>query len=340
MKLRIAPLSIAVVIVASTAFLTQINRNSDNHSVRSDYMNFTVSYTVETDDTNDNVEMRATVYEYNFETAQIEKIFDYPLNSMYSLGVYDKENQLVYYTKEKDNDTYVRQRTGDEIYAHDLTTGTDQQLTEGLLAVNYITPVDNAVFFIAALETNPDCLVLGKIDRHTDQITYWDMGHSVSANTFAVDTSDKRIYVSAYDATEMENAIDGGNGFIPPECAIYSFDYDLRDKKQVVRYDKKVIKALYASDGMIMYRTDDTISPLASTVSKTEIINLSDDAALAQCDEIIPVQGDLSPDHQGFYALTEMGDTNGISFYEFETQTYTPVIKCEFGSIANFQLMQ
>lgn len=230
MKLQLAPLSVAIVLAASTVCVTPINVSNRDDQDKA-YLSVTASYAAGADEETNQVQMRAAVYEYDFETAQIEEIFDYPLNTMYALGVYDKENQVVYYTKEKDNDTYVRQRTGDEIYVHDLTTGTDQQLTEDLLAVNYITPVDDAVFFIAALETNPDCLVLGKIDRYSGQITYWDMDHTVSANTFAVDTSDKRIYVSVYDAVEMENAIDGGNGFIPPGCAIYSFDYNLGDKK-------------------------------------------------------------------------------------------------------------
>ncbi|NLV77695.1 MAG: hypothetical protein GX023_12145 [Tissierellia bacterium] len=42
---------------------------------------------------------------------------------------------------------------------------------------------------------------------------------------------------------------------------------------------------------------------------------------------------------KGVYTLETIGEDKGIFYYDFETREYTPILKSDFGSIANFQLM-
>lgn len=302
-----------------------------------DYISITTSYMTTHDEKNDYAEYGATIYEYNLQSKEISEIFSFPYNTMYPLGVYDKKTNSVYYTKEKNNNSFKRQGTGDQIYVYNLETGSDTMLTEDLFAVNHIVPVDDAVFFVAARERN---LLLGKIDLSDGSIKYWDEADTSATRTIGVDKIKKRIYVAIYDTEEEDIAITRNVAdHATPEYTIYSFDYNLSDKREVLHKDNVAIKALYAMDNQLLYRADDTISPLPDTTTISEVIDLSNMKVLFQSDEQFPERGSFTRDMKGVYTLETIGEDKGIFYYDFETREYTPILKSDLGSIANFQLM-
>ena len=306
-----------------------------------DYISFTAIHMTAYDEASDVAEYEAAVYEYNLQSKQVSEIFRFPYNTLYPLGVYDKKTNSVYYTKEKNNNSYKNQRTGgDQIYVYDLATGSDTMLTEDLLAVNHIVPVDGAIFFVAARESNASSLSLGKIDLADGSIKYWDEADTASTRTISVDKIKKRIYVAIYDTEEEDIAITRDvTDHATPEYTICSFDYNLSDKQEVLHKDNIAIKALYAIDNRLLYRADDTIAPLPDTTTISEVIDLSNMKVLFKSEEQFAERGSFTRDKEGVYVLETIGEDEGIYYYDFETREYTPIIKSGFGSVANFQLM-
>ncbi len=338
MKLRtFIPVSIIALMLVG-AFSGMHSYKTQNPA---DYISFTVSYMTAYDEANDSAEYGATVYEYNLQSKEVSEVFSFPYNTHYPLGVYDKKTNSVYYTKEKNNNSYKNQRRGgDQIYVYNLTTGSDTMLTEDLLAVNHIVPVDGAVFFVAARESNASSLSLGKIDLSDGSIKYWDEADTASTRTISVDKIKKRIYVAIYDTEEEDIAITRDvTDHATPEYTIYSFDYNLGDKREMLHEANMAIQALYAMDNRLLYRADDTISPLPDTTTISEVIDLNDMKVLFQSDTQFPQRGSFTRDKKGVYMLETIGEDEGIYYYDFETREYTPIIKSDFGSVANFQLM-
>ena len=144
----------------------------------------------------------AMVCTYDLQSGAVSEHFRFPVSAMYALGIYDQASNAVFYSKELDNDTYERWHTGDQIYRHDLTTGADEALTDDLLAVNYLHPIDDALLFLAATLENPDSLVVGRIDLPSGEIRYWDEVDTASTRLLSLDRERERLYVAMYDADE------------------------------------------------------------------------------------------------------------------------------------------
>jgi uncharacterized protein YxeA len=182
---RIIAASTAVLLLSGvSAYLIYNMQTSDTHN-SDEYISITVNYETSYDETRDYAEYGVSIYEYDLQSAEVTEVFSFPQNSGYALGVYDKKTNSVYYTKEKNNNTYKRQRTGDQIYICHLDTGTDIMLTEDLLAVNYIVPVDDSVFFVGARQNNADSLALGKINITDGIIEYWKESDTLSVETIS-----------------------------------------------------------------------------------------------------------------------------------------------------------
>ena len=329
--------------------------NSDNNTTTpkqevdkiNEYISFTVSYLASYDEVNDNAKYGAAVYEYDLQSREIAEIFNFPLNTQYALGVYDKKTNSVYYSKEKNNNSYERQGKGDQIYVYNLVTASDTMLTDDLLAVNYIIPVDGNLFFLAARQNNPN-LILGKIDLSDGNITYWDEEKTTASRILSIDRIQRRIYVAIYDSDEERIAIEAHYKtadavLIPVTHTIYSYNYDLSDKQEVLSKTNMRIKAVYAMDNRLMYRVDDTVSSYPDTTTTSEVIDLSNMEVLLLSEEPFSEGGSFTLDMKGVYVLDNIGENIGICYYDFEMQEYTPVVAYNFGNnyfgIANFQLI-
>ena len=200
---------------------------------------------------------------------------------MYPLGVYDKAENRVFYVQERDNKTFERERVGDQIYMHDLSTGEDVMLTNDLLAVNYIQPAGDIVFFLAAKLDHP-YLIVGRIDLATGDLRYWDENSSASSHVLSIDRERKRLYVSMYDV-EADNAFFSGKSEAMPTHTIYSYDYNLSDKREILRKENMNIRSVCVKDNVLMYNLLDTYTPQVATYALTQVVDLDSMEVLGVC---------------------------------------------------------
>ncbi|MDR1135958.1 MAG: hypothetical protein LBL49_07245 [Clostridiales Family XIII bacterium] len=318
----------------------QINKT---HNSR-EYISITVNYEASYDEVNDYAEYGVSIYVYDLQSAEISEVFSFPQNSMYALGVYDKKSNSVYYTKEKDNNTYERQRTGDQIYKYNLDTGVDTMLTEDLLAINYIIPVDGAVFFVAARMNNRS-LALGKINLSDGTIEYWKESDTLSAQTISIDRIQKRIYTAVYDSAERDIATDLFNSGasthpVAYKHSIYSYNYNLDDKQEILSKDDMGIYSVYARDNRLLYGALDlTVFP-DEAYDMSEVIDINSKDVLFQSEEHFSRRGGgFSQDLKGVYSAVRTDDFAGIEYFDFETQERKTITAIDFGYLGSIQLM-
>ena len=329
-KLFLVAIIAACLLVAAMYFFF-IYDNS--HHAEGEYLSFTASQLIGDD------ELEATVYEYNLRTNKIAEIYQFPVSAMYSLGVYDKAENRVFYVQERDNNTFERKRLGDQIYMHHLSTGEDRILTDDLLAVNFILPAGDIVFFLAAKLDHPN-LIVGRIDLTTGNIRYWNESPSASSRVLSIDRERERIYVSMYDAKE-DDAYSSGESEVMPTHTIYSYDYNLSDTREILRTENMNIRTVCAEDNVLMYNVLDTFTPQTATYAITQVIDLDSMEVLFETDDCFS-QGRLASD-AGTYLLAGIGDFVGIAYLDFATLEYTPVIESGQnmnGDIVNFQVMR
>ena len=328
--INVFPVLLMFLIVAAMYFVYIYD--SSHHS-EGEYLSLTTSQLTGSD------ELEATVYEYNLHTNKISEVYRFPVNAMYSLGVYDKAKNRVFYVQERDNNTFERKHLGDQIYMHDLSTGEDSMLTDDLLAVNIILPVDDIVFFLAAKLDHPD-LVVGRIDLTTGDVRYWNESPSVSSRVLSIDRERERLYVSMYDVEEDNAYFRSG---VMPAHTIYSYDYNLSDKREILRAENMCIRSVDADDNVLMYNVLDTFVPPIATYALTRVIDLDSMEVLFETDDSFS-QGRLATASEaGTYLFADTGDFDGIAYLDFATQEYTPVIQNGqnmSGEIVNFQVMR
>lgn len=337
MKLRKAIFPISALVLITGVILYWIHFDATSGGDVSPYISFTVEYRKESEQGADRDEFGISIYDFDLQSKEITEIHRFPSNAMYALGVHDKQSHTVYYVKEKGNDTYERKHTGDQIFAYDLETGSDKMLTDDLLAVNYIIPIENAVFFVAARQANPDSVILGKIDLRSGEVQYWDEPDTASITTVSVDRVHERIYVSTFDCEEryLSTITDSP----PPAYTVYSYDYNLQDKQEILQKEHMCIKSLNAMDNLLLYRADTTIAAGENTKVQSEIIDLGTMEILYQSNEPFAYRGSFALDKSTVYGVLEDGIYDGICQYDFEKQDYMPIIQSDFGGIINFQLM-
>ena len=340
------------VIVASTAALMLLGvaayfiYNGINKTNNSDeYISITVGYKTSYDEIRDYAEYGVSIYEYNLKSSEISEIFSFPQNSMYALGVYDKQSNSVYYTKEEDNNTYTRRRTGDQIYAYNLDTGTDIMLTEDLLAVNYIITAGDDVFFVGARQSNTNSLALGKVNLTNGIVEYWKDSDTLSVEAISIDRINKRIYVVVYDYIERDIATDLFNSGasshpVPFNHSVYSYDYNLDDKQEIISKDDMRIYMVYARDNRLLYSAYDSAVFMQEADYMSEVIDTNNRDVIFQLDEYFSWRGGgFSQDLKGIYSAVRDDDFTGIEYFDFETQERKTIVAIDFGYLANIQLM-
>jgi hypothetical protein len=326
-------------------FLVYPNIQTNKALDLDEYISITVNNEISNSETNDYAKYEVSIYEYNLQREEMIEVFRFPQNSGYALGVYDKKSNSVYYTKEKNNNTFERQRSGDQIYKYNLDSDTEIMLTEDLVAVNNLFPVDDTIFFVGARQNNADSLVLGKISLTNGVIEYWDESDTLSVETISIDRINKRIYVAVYDRTERDNAVSLFNSGESPhpvafKHSIYSFDYNLNDKQEVLSKDDMRIYSVYARDNRLLYGAHDSTVLESDAYDMAEVIDINSKNVLFQFDEHFSWRGGgLSQDIKGIYSAVNTDGFAGIEYFDFETREYKTIATIDFGYLANLQLI-
>lgn len=127
-----------------------------------------VTTTVYSNGENDNDGIDLIVYTYDPETQTLAPIFrkehyigTYPANTL------DFENQILYYAAAKPNEPY------DNLYAYDLRTGAEQQLTDGKNFFNDLLFVDGVLYANVAREFC-NCCQPARFDFEAHNFIYRD----------------------------------------------------------------------------------------------------------------------------------------------------------------------
>ena len=310
-----------------------------------EYMSVTINCEVSYSETDDHSAYRVSVYVCDLQNAEISEVFSFPQNSGYALGVYDRKSNSVYYTKEKNNNTYERQRTGDQIYMYNMSTGSDTMLTEDQLAVNHIIPVDDAVFFVGAKQSNADVLILGKINLNDGIVKYWNESNTLSIETISIDRIKKRIYVAAYDSIERDIAVELFNSNTSPHPVafdnyIYSYNYDLGDRQEIISKKDMRVFSVYARNSLLLYGAHDSTVLVSEASILSEVIDVDCNDVLFQSDEYFSWRGGgFSQDLKGVYSAVNDYEFTGIEYFDFETRERKALIPVDSGYLANMLLM-
>ena len=95
---------------------------------------------------NNNSDMYTQIYFYDTQTKETKKVFQFNYTSQYPLGVYDAFDNIVYYTKRVNDETYK----GDQIFKYNIEEDKEEQLTTDLFAVNYILNQGKGNLYVSA----------------------------------------------------------------------------------------------------------------------------------------------------------------------------------------------
>lgn len=188
-----------------------------------DYITFTVTGYNNGVDTSSG--MTSQVWFYDISTEELKRIFDFKTTAQYSLGFYDRRNERIYYTeriRDKSADGY-----GDQIIMCDLATKEETQLTTDFFAVNDIIPLNNRLYFTAAIQGD-GIERLGYIDLLSGEIIFWEKDGDIFIENVIIDTETESVFFTGYSIKERAyNVIHQGNGdFKIPTHTVYRTDLD------------------------------------------------------------------------------------------------------------------
>lgn len=299
------------------------------------YLSFT---TTEESPMTDSYLAEGIIHKVDLKSKEASEVFQYHHTAMYPLGVYDEQTNSVYYSKEVSGNSIEEKGLNDQIFVHDLTANTDTMLTDDLIAVNDIIPIDeNTVFFLGARRDG--LLALGKLDPKTKEVQYWKEPAPLTTREICVDRVQKRVYAAVFDdEVEYQSMRTDGPD---PDYTLYSYDYDLADRREILRQEKGRISGLCARDGKL-FLSYDASNKLIDAQTKEVLLESKQDVSKKRC---------FSEDGKGIYCflwnkdesgVESAGEDTGIYYFDFETQEYTPVFTKEdadWPPHPNFQLI-
>lgn len=150
---------IAYSIIAVCCFLFGCSnidsKKEEKENADSEYISISVSqYNVP-----DNIDSgyNTSIFFYDIETSTLEKKGTVPGMSQYPLAVYEKQDNVIYYSMESKDGR-------DQVYKMDCETGNSEQLTNNLSAINYIIPLEEKLFIVAKI-AGSDLLVPTVINK-------------------------------------------------------------------------------------------------------------------------------------------------------------------------------
>ena len=337
---------VSLIILISSSLIIHQNLTYDNNTLTNEYIS--LSYSLY-DNPDDEFDIGTQIYHYDIGTDEVKKVFRFEYTSQYPLGVYDKKENVVYYSKRVDDDVYK----GDQIFKYYIDTDKEEQLTTNLFAVNYIIPFCNRVYFVG-VEKNSSILKLGFIDQITKEIAYWQDDGDTTIETFVVNNVNNKIYISAYSNAEMDynlqhqSEIPGQENFTMPRHTVYETDSNFSETRKLFSEEHMWIRMLLTNDTKIlalcdrMYNKEELSKPIYMDTASNEFLDF----------EIPPYRiqrGDanFSADGKGIYTLSDVYsitndgvENRGIYYYDLETKIYTPLLIQTDGFINNFTVIK
>lgn len=295
--------------------ITMSKKNTVNEK-ESEYITMTV--TGHNNGVNADDGMTVQIWYYEPKTSKASNVFNFEASAQYSLGYYDKKNNLVYYVKR----IYIKDTYGDQIFVKNLKDNTEKQLTTNLFAVNHIVALDTKVYIVAC-EKNERVDKLGCIDLKTGVITFWKDDNDTSIRSISVNKQKEKIYVSTYSMIERdENTLNQKNDDL--KIGLY--------KLYQVDFDFKTSKVLY-SDNVLMLHTmtyDNTVTALCDkkifSKDPPDVVTYNTETKKSSISKWNAIRfrsapsADYSYDGKKIYGISIVDNVRGLCEYDVETK--------------------
>lgn len=189
----------------------------------------------------------------------VESVAEINYTSQYPLSVYDKKHNVVYYSARVEDDN----TKGDQLFLYDIQNKSTTQLTTDIYAINYIYPVDDAVYLIVVMNGTHH-ITLAKYMVDTKELLVYDTEGKWNFELMTYDVFNGRIFATACLTEERNKALDEANEagvkYIAPDYTLFEFTDDFYNPVKIMQTDRKLIRRMASRpDGKMFITLADSI---------------------------------------------------------------------------------
>ncbi|MDP5277072.1 hypothetical protein [Chengkuizengella axinellae] len=277
--------------------------------------------------------MTTQIWHFDPDGETTKKVFDFETSAQYSLGYFDRKNNVVYYVKR----VHTEDSYGDQIFTTDLKTGIETQLTDQLFAVNRIIPVEDQIFIVAARKNEREDK-LGSIDKKTNEITFWRKDEDNSVASIAVDKINKKVFISAFSMADRDESFktQGNGNYQMEKYTIYQVDYDLQNTKEIFA-ENWHIRSIMTNGEKITALADKKYNNSKEPSMIYEYNIKTGESALDTwtAQRLRSHSSDYSSDGKKIYGISIVDEHRGIAAYDVESQQMELLVDTIEGNFIN-----
>jgi hypothetical protein len=270
--------------------------------------------------------------------------------SQYPLTVYDKQNDIIYYSER----VYVDDDYGDQLFSYNIETKESVQLTDNIYAINYIYPVGDYIYMLGAMQ-NTHYLTIMKYDLNTKEFSVFDNDSKWNFDLLIYDVYGDRLYATACDAKEEEDCRESYNSrpeeeyddnYVPPDYTIFEFGSDFYNPKQILHTENKYIRRIGATPDNRLFVTFADTLPVMNPTYESYYLDLKTDKLedapdidnAAYVTEFVYFFPDGSKIY--FIGADPESDTRGLCSYDTESKIVKLLYKSDVGYINNCSMLK
>lgn len=223
--------------------------NADNFQSDNVYLSFTVTH-----ETNMNSGVfESDIYYYDIDERKIDKVAVVPYTSQYPLAVYEKKENIVYYSSNSE-DIFGK----DNLFEYKLDTKHSRKLTSSIYAINYIVPRKDNVVLGAIDSSGGKALGIKTVDRKSNELTSlkWDENDFIDELTYnpLINT----IVFSCTNIDEKYAELDAANNEQRAMNGLDNRVYLMKDNNYelLFKVEKAFINSIISSENAIYYQSD------------------------------------------------------------------------------------
>lgn len=186
----------------------------------------------------------------------------------YSSGLYDKDENTIYYINRHFKDDDVRENDGDQLYSYNIKTNDICRHTSLLYGNNYVFKEGKTVYLVSQMQTHGQQLV--KLNLENDELNLIGPGDDYNVRAADYNPVTKEIVFSAYSESEWQNAHNDLD-YVPPNNTVFSF---MDDKvEELFQTGNGEIGEIVANQDAVVYFRNLTILHNGENTGLEEIEN-------------------------------------------------------------------
>lgn len=264
-------------LVATVFLLTgcQVSIKSESH----DFISYTQTK-------NENGTLTSEVYQYDFKT-QPKKVFEFPYDSGYPLGVLDETMENVYYTKKQDKNMVIMK--------HDLKANQDQVLLTRTSAVNYIVPIKDGKLFIVSYDAEIKENILSPFiyDPIHQKLEKIDLKPLISIRDVKYDKHKNIMYLSGWEWEKEQKLLESEAGYSQKLSRnLYALDLNTREFKLLFEVEAKNEYEFFGfntSNHKLLIPEQNNTSKLTLSSLNLDSLKIDDSEMVAPITDIVAV---------------------------------------------------